>query len=95
VAAIAHNADRPAVALGLADRPHVAARRDAERRLLAVGRFFALLREFLGSHGEVQVLAASEEKVVMLMSLEKCSSSIFDPAVVQEFKINVIDCDLA
>jgi hypothetical protein len=28
-------------------------------------------------------------------SLEKCSSSIFDPAVVQKFKMNVIDCDLA
>jgi hypothetical protein len=28
-------------------------------------------------------------------SLEKCSSSIFDPAVVQKFKMNVIGCDLA
>jgi hypothetical protein len=27
-------------------------------------------------------------------SLEKCSSIMFDPAVVQKFEINVLDCDL-
>ena len=33
LATLAHDAHRPAVALGLAYRPHVAARPDAERRL--------------------------------------------------------------
>src|SRR5437899_1596177 len=27
-------------------------------------------------------------------SLEKCSSSVFEPEVVRKFKLNVIDCDL-
>ena len=58
LAAPADDADRPAAALGLAYRPHAAARPEAERRFLAVGRFFALLRVFLGGDGEIQVLAA-------------------------------------
>src|SRR5919106_2631977 len=60
VATPADNAHWPTVALGLAYRPHLTSRPDAQRRLLAGGRFLALLRVFLGSDGEIQVLAAPE-----------------------------------
>jgi hypothetical protein len=47
----------------------------------------------VGGHPFLLTLMMSKNYDVT--SLEKCSSSIFDPAVVQKFKMNVIDCDLA